>query len=201
MIAISRPPVCAEPEHEQFLVMLPLINRLAKQAFRNQHTERRNDLVQEVVAKSFVAYARLVELGKQSIAYATPLANFAIRQVLGGRRAGCRQRRNDVMSDCPTAPRTLQLAAIIDDESGELREVLCEDHRAGPAETAAARIDITNWLQSLPRRNRQIARALGNGESTQDVASRFRVSPARVSQLRREFERSWCVRQGELPGC
>ena len=118
MIAIVKLPLCAAPEHEQFLVMLPLITRLAKQAFRNQHTERRNDLVQEVVAKCYVAFARLVELGKQSIAYATPLANFAIRQVLGGRRAGCRQRRNDVMSDCPTKPTKRRLGIITRQPSG-----------------------------------------------------------------------------------
>jgi DNA-binding NarL/FixJ family response regulator len=79
---------------------------------------------------------------------------------------------------------------VVDGDSGVRHEAICEDHRAGPAEAAAARIDIASWIQSLTRRERRIARALGNGESTQEVAHRFHLSPARVSQLRREFERS-----------
>lgn len=195
MIAIAQPPVCAATEHEQFLSMLPMIVQLARRAFSHYDPERRDDLVQEVVAKAFIAFARLVELGRQSIAYATPLANYAIRQILGGRRAGCRQRRNDLMTDCPTAPCPRHFGVI--DRQGQWHEVLYEDRKAGPAETAAARIDITSWFASLPRRNRQIARALADSETTQEVARRFRVSPGRVSQLRREFEDSWCSRQGE----
>lgn len=39
------------------------------------------DAVQETVASAFVAYARLVKLGKEELAYATPLAQFAVRRV------------------------------------------------------------------------------------------------------------------------
>ncbi len=38
------------------------------------------DAVQEAVASAFVAYARLVRLGKEELAYVTPLAQFAVRR-------------------------------------------------------------------------------------------------------------------------
>jgi hypothetical protein len=38
---------------------------------------------------------------------------------------------------------------------------------------------------------------LAAGERTTDVARRFGVSLARISQLRRELERSWLAFQGE----
>jgi hypothetical protein len=60
-----------------------------------------------------------------------------------------------------------------------------------------ARIDLAGWMQTLPGRNRRIAKALSLGQSTKVVASRFRVSPARVSQLRRELEASWLGYHGE----
>ena len=63
-------------------------------------------------------------------------------------------------------------------------EMLVEDRKAGPAETAAARLDLTAWLRTLTKRNRQIAKALSMGETTGAVARRFDLSPGRVSQLR-----------------
>ncbi len=195
MIAIAKPPVDANDVHEQFLTMLPWITTLARRAFQRFNSERRNDLVHEVIATAYVAFARLVEQGKQDLAYATPLGNFAIRRVLDGRRAGTSMRRNDVMFEArgESGVKLIRRSDRIDD----WHESLVEDHHAGPAETAAARIDLAGWLQSLPSRNRRIAKALSLGESTKDVASRFRVSPARVFQLRRELEASWLVYHGE----
>lgn len=195
MIAFAKPTVRANDVHELFLTMLPWITNLARRAFQRFDSERRNDLVHEVIATAYVAFARLVEQGKQDIAYATPLANFAIRRVLDGRRAGSSMRRNDVMFDA-RGESDIKLIRR-SDRYDEWHEALVEDHHAGPAETAAARIDLAGWLQSLPGRNRRIAKALSLGESTKDVASRFRVSPARVSQLRRELEVSWLGYHGE----
>ena len=84
-----------------------------------------------------------------------------------------------------------------DQETGEWREILVEDRQAGPAETAAARIDVTAWFRLLPTRSRRIAKALARGETTGDVAQMFNVTAARVSQLRRELHDSWQRFQGE----
>jgi FixJ family two-component response regulator len=73
----------------------------------------------------------------------------------------------------------------------EWRQALLEDRRATPAEIAIARIDLADWLRSLSRRNRQIAKTLAMGETTSNVARQFQLSAARVSQIRRELEASW----------
>ena len=73
----------------------------------------------------------------------------------------------------------------------EWRHALLEDRRATPAEIAIARIDVAEWLRSLSRRNRQIAKTLAMGETTSNVARQFRLSSARVSQLRKLLETSW----------
>ncbi len=77
-------------------------------------------------------------------------------------------------------------------------EVLIEDRRAGPAETAASRIDFPAWLKTLSNRNRRIAWKLALGGAAGHVARRFGISDARISQLRRELERSWRAFHGEL---
>jgi len=83
-------------------------------------------------------------------------------------------------------------------DKGEWREVLLEDRRAGPAETAAARIDIGDWFTSLPRKKRRLAENLATGLTTKKAASKFRLSPGRISQVRRELMDSWRAFQGEL---
>jgi hypothetical protein len=80
---------------------------------------------------------------------------------------------------------------------GDWRAALIEDRRAGPAEIAAARIDLAAWFRSLSRRNRWIAKSLATGESTCGVAKQFNLSSARISQLRGELEASWLDFQGD----
>jgi len=60
-----------------------------------------------------------------------------------------------------------------------------------PAERAALRIDFAAFLRSLSLRELAILVALASGERTLDVAKRFRLTPGRVSQLRREFHEQW----------
>jgi hypothetical protein len=77
------------------------------------------------------------------------------------------------------------------------REILIEDRHAGPAETAAARIDIGLWFATLPRKKRRIAETLATGLTRKAAARKFRLTAGRISQLRREFMDAWSEFQGE----
>ena len=185
--------------HDKFLCLLPSIRRQARFAFRTARHEQKEELVAEVVANSFSAFARLAERGKQDLAYAGPLALYAIRQVRAGRRVGGSRGTRDILS-----PRVIAREGLIrvpmyerDQETGAWREFLIEDRTAGPADTAAARIDFAAWFRSLVRRQRRIARTLAHGETTSTVARMFGVSAARVSQVRSELADSWAAFQGE----
>ena len=78
-----------------------------------------------------------------------------------------------------------------DPQNGVWEELLLEDRKAGPAATAAARLDLRAWLRTLSKRNRQIARALAVGETTNAVAQQFGLSAGRISQLRNLFRAHW----------
>ena len=80
---------------------------------------------------------------------------------------------------------------VFDERTGEWKETLLEDRKAGPADTAAARIDIAAWLETLPKEKRRIAALLATGETTKRTARRFRLSPGRISQLRSELKQAW----------
>ena len=82
--------------------------------------------------------------------------------------------------------------------SGDWKEILVEDYKAGPSDTAAARIDFAQWLKTLPRRSRRLAERLATGESTSETARLFGISKSRVSQMRSEFRRAWYTFHGEM---
>jgi RNA polymerase sigma factor (sigma-70 family) len=196
MIAIAPTQLspCYQQQHQdKFLEMLPRIRILASRAFGSLGSELKDELIQEVVANVFCAFVRLVHRGKSELAYATPLAKYAIRQALSGRQVGTKANVNDVTSPYAQAACRFVLARLdrFDNDRGEWREVLVEDRRATPADIAAARIDVAEWLLTLPARDRRIAETLAMGKTTSEVASKFGVSPARISQLRGQLRNSW----------
>ena len=184
--------------YAKFLSLLPAIQEQARFAFRKENPERRQELTAEVTANCWTAFVRLVERGLLEVVYPTPLAQYAIKQVRDGRRVGAKLNVRDVSSEyCQARKRiTVERLDHFDERNGEWNEVLIEDRHAGPAETATARIDIADWFARLPRHKRRIAQTLAMGEATKRTARRFRVTPGRISQMRRELQQAWQEFQG-----
>ncbi|HUY32242.1 MAG TPA: hypothetical protein VMV69_05630 [Pirellulales bacterium] len=184
--------------HAGFVALLPVIHSQLRYAFRGLPPETREEAIQESLANAAATYARLYEQGKADIAYATPLAKFAVRQYCAGRRVGGQLNRNDVMSHYAQQHHGIVVERLDRrDPSGAWREVLVEDKTCTPAETAAARIDFGDWLSRLCRRDRGVATTLATGETTCDTARQFGLTAGRVSQLRSELKRNWQAFQGE----
>ena len=185
--------------HNRFLAMLPAIETHARLAFRHLDPEAREDAVQETIANALVAFVRLVQLQKTDVAYPSALARYAVAQIHDGRRVGNRLNVRDVLSPYAQKQKGIQVERIdrFDEEEGQWVEAVIEDDRTPVPDQAAFRCDFPTWLDSLSRRNRRIAQALSVGHTTSEVAKRFRVSPGRVSQLRREMHQSWQDFHGE----
>jgi hypothetical protein len=192
---IATLPVCSEANRTaepDFLEMLPTIRRAATYAFRHLRRAMREDLVAEVIANSFAAFRRLIARGKAALAYPTVLAKFAIKQVREGRRVGAKLNILDARS--PYAQRRKgfsveQLPATT--KHSRWQELVVEDRHASPAEVASFKIDFAAWLKRLKRAKRQIVLRLVAGDTTSEVAGRFKLSLGRVSQLRKELHRDW----------
>ena len=201
MIALLQPDLIDGQQElvpDRFLKLLPQIRRQASVAFRHHRAEARQELIEEVIARAYCAWVRLVQLGKEAVAYATPLAQFAIRRVREGRQVGGGHSVNDVMSLVASRTRGFKVTSLDqhDRSNGNLNQLLVEDRQAGPAETAAARIDVAAWFRTLSKRHRQIAKALALGEPTSAVAKQFGLSAWRISQLRLWFREHWERFQG-----
>jgi hypothetical protein len=187
------PRTLGEPAwHGPFLALLPAIQRHARWAFRQLRAHERQEAVQAVSAYAAMAFARLFEAGKADVAYATPLARFGVRQHRAGRSIGGRINSLDVASAACQRRRGF---AIEPSDAWQL--TLVEDRRATPAELAALRIDMADWLQTLSPRDRELASVLAVGEPPSVAARKFRVSRGRISQLRRKLHESWRLFMGE----
>jgi hypothetical protein len=187
--------------HASYLAMLPTIERYATMAFAHLDAEAREDRVQSVIGNTFVAYARLAQLGKLDIAYPSALARYAVAQVRAGRRLGSCMNANDVLSEHARRHKGVKVRRLEDlsedqDQEG-WKQVVLEDHRTPVPDQAAFRIDFAAWLDTHTDRRRRIAQALAVGHSTTEVSRKFGVSAGRISQMRRKFARSWRRFHGE----
>jgi hypothetical protein len=185
---------------ERFLQLLPRVRAQAQSRFGRLAPEAREDAVAEVIASALVSYARLVALGQEDRAYATPLARYAVAQFRVGRRVAVQLNGCDVLSDYCVRKKGLSVERLdrFDNQSRDWKELIVEDGRSTPAEVAATRLDFGAWLESLPKRTRRMAEVLATGETTGRVAAMFDLSASRVSQLRRELHDAWRVFQGEV---
>ncbi len=186
---------CPSPRWHRIFVarFLPATVARAKYAFRHLRGQDYQDAIQETIANALVAFVALVRRGKMSIAYPTVLARYATAQVADGRRVGSSLNVHEVLSGYAQRLKNFKVESLDHrDEEGQWQEAVVQDTRSVPvSDTVAFRVDFADWLCSLPRRNRRIAESLSLGHTTCDVAKRFNVSPGRVSQLRREFAKSW----------
>jgi hypothetical protein len=204
MIAIAEPTTSVTTQdsgqvtHEQFLAFLPRIRRHAELSFRRLDPAAREDSVAEAVAYAWWAFRRLAELDRLSLAYPSALARYGVSRVRDGRSIASRTNARDVLSPRCRRTKHVLIERLYHREQDGWREVLVEDHRVGPAQTAMMRLDFASWLSTLSHRDRQVAQVLAGGESGLLAAQRFGVAPSRISQLRRKLYVLWLAFQGEL---
>jgi hypothetical protein len=183
-----------------FLAHLPRFLAHARFAFRRVDCpETRADRVAETLALAWKHFAALARRGKRPERFVTTLALRCTQAVKAGRRLTGSENGGDVLSPVaqvrhgfavgrlPDRDRALECHPLPD----ELTEALTDNTRSAVPEQAAFRLDFPRWRASLRRRDRKILDALAGGERTDDAARQFGISPGRVSQLRREFERGW----------
>ena len=183
-----------------FLAVLPAVRTHARVCFRKLPRNDREEAVAEATASAFASYCSLARRGRLNGVYPSTLATYAVHTVRNDRHVGGSQSSKDVLSPLARRRRRFVLGSLTPPRGeGGWRAVAVEDSRVSPADQAAFNLDFRAWLAGLTRRDRRIINRLAAGEGTTAVAERFGLSPGRVSQLRRSFERSWTQFQGTRP--
>jgi hypothetical protein len=182
--------------HKQFEALLPKLKEAAGFAFRRRKPEDREAAIAAVCAAAWSAWCGLIKRGKNPLEVGpSGILTNAIRYVRNGRRVGnrgCGRGRMDPWhwkAQQRDGFRIVSLASAQHD--GEWRARIANDHRSTPADKAAFLIDFQTWLGRLSERRRQAAELLALGFGTLEVAKQVGLSPAAISQGRRELGRSW----------
>lgn len=173
-----------------FLAMLPQIETIAERAFRHQAHELRDELRAEVVALAFVAFRRLVEVGKVSLAFPSPLARYAIAQVRDGRSVSGPVNSRDVLSfACRRRDRVC--VESLSNRTGVALDALADGKRTPLADRVAFRLDFGAWFNNLSERCKALVVFLAVGNSPSAAARRWKISRGRISQLRCALGVAW----------
>ena len=147
---------------QQFTAHLPAVEDAARYAFRRRRWQDREEAVAEATAAASSAWHGLIGKGKDPLAVGvTGIANNAIRYVRNGRRVGntsCGPGAMDVFRKAQKA-RDFKVVSLDSNDQfipgslvGTWKEWLACDHRVGPADAAAFRVDFEGWLAGLPER-------------------------------------------------
>jgi hypothetical protein len=190
-----------EQLHATFLAILPRIELHGRVYFRHKDANAREELVAEMVGLCWKWYVRLVERGKDPTAFVSALATFAARAVSSGRRVCGQERSKDVLSPSAQKRHGFVVEKLPDYSTlagTSLEEALIENTATPVPEQVSFRLDFPQWRLTRSYRDRQMIDRMLLGERTLDLSAQFGVSPARVSQLRREFHDDWRRFCGEL---
>jgi hypothetical protein len=180
---------------ELFLALLPQIERHGRIVFRHlKCPQTKADAIQEMVALAWKWFLNLAERGKDASKFPSALATFAARAVCSGRRLCGMDPGKDALS--PRAQQRHQFTTGILREGrgldGTLLEEALHDNTQTPVdEQVCFRLDFPAWLLTRTDRDCRMVLDLMQGERTLDVSRKFGTTPARISQLRREFKEDW----------
>jgi len=196
--------------------VLPRIETHAEVSFRGLRCHhQKEEFLAEMVALAWRWFLRLIEKGKDPLAFPTALATYAARAVKSGRRLTGQERSKEVLSPVARHKHGIKVEPLpsstrrpYDDFYGDVHgqqdldafeERLKDNTMTPPPDAAAFRIDFPSWLKTRTERDRRIIEDMMQDERTLDLARKHGISPARVSQLRREFMDDWNRFCGEYP--
>ena len=189
--------------HARFLAICQRIETHARIYFRNVRCRiKRADYIAETIALAWKWFKRLAQKGKDATQFALALAIYAARAVKSGRRVTGQLKARDVMSEIAQQRHGFYVGKVPDFSTlseNPLAEALIDNIHSPVPDQVQFRIDFPSWLQTRTYRDRRIIGEMMTGERTLDLSKKYGISPARVSQLRREFHDDWTRFCDELP--
>jgi len=189
--------------HQQFESALPVLQKKFRYLFRRRWRDC-DDLIAEAYACAWKAWRGLVVKGRDPVAVGlSGIAAYAARHAKKGRLIGRGRTGGGRHKMSVDHRRAMKLGAyrVVSLETGPTerndygpaawRDWVAIDHRMGPADAAAFRLDFESWLASLPDWRRRTAELLLENRGTGEVAGQIGVTPAAVSQARSWLENSY----------
>lgn len=177
--------------NQRFQDILPQIRNCAEFAFRRLKHADREDAIQDVIAQCYFTFGRMAREGGQDRVFPTVLARFAIRRYRSGRRASGTVTKQDSGLAITERDDGDQVRGRSHCRSSRWWEFLVEDRRTPVPDQVSLRVDFPAWLSQLSLCQRRVAEMFVSGDRPVEVARAMRVSPARISQIRKGLREDW----------
>ena len=162
-----------------FVQRLPMLQKMARIHFRYLPPEAKQESITNAVGLAWKFFYTLFRKGRsEEQGILNSCMRFAIRQTRAGRTPqGC-PRKKDVL-----APRWIGPTRLDDFDPEQFVG------RCTPIpEQVSFRVDVPEFLGTLNKRQRKMAVDLAGGMSTSECAAKYKLSPGRISQFRKEFK-------------
>ncbi|HEV3168050.1 MAG TPA: hypothetical protein VGZ22_28870 [Isosphaeraceae bacterium] len=173
--------------HDAFQAKLPAIQRSASYFFRHLTPQRKQDAMDEAAAAAWKLWHGMIRKGTDPTEVtAAALAHWACCHVRRDSRVSCERGGGRGKRDLFHAKSGAKPIAY-----SELKDYYIADRRAAIPDIVATKLDFASWLLTRSERDRQVCLALASGAATSEVAEQFKISAARVSQIRCEARASW----------
>ena len=170
--------------------ILPILNRTVPRVVNPTDSEDSEELVEDTIATAAEMLQSLEKAGRKIPARS--VAFYSIQRAKSGRRAyqsGAADPLSPVFRTRNTSA-IIPIDAPISSEGEGAHRAMTDFIASGiedPSETALRRIDWENFLGTLAGREKQILACIADGWRNMDIAKRFKVTPARITQLKREI--------------
>ena len=189
--------------HDRFEVIRRAVETHGRFAFRHLPCPgRRDDAVAEMVAIAWKWFLRIIASGRDPADFPKALARFAARAVRSGRRLAGQEKPHDILSPRAQFRGGFRVEPLpwydTDAEENLALDALRDNHTTPPPDQAHFRLEFPRWVATYSPRDRSLLLELMRGERTLDVATKFGLTPGRVSQMRREFCSDWARFCGEI---
>jgi hypothetical protein len=179
----------------RFMALLPRIQTHAGIYFRYiRCPDRKADLIAETIAVAWRWFRRLAAKGKSVDEFKAAFATIAARHVRSGRRLCGMEKAKDAMSPLAQQRRGFTVGSLPRHsllKSNILDDALVDNTQTEVPEQVAFRVDFPEWLSTWARKDRKLIDELMLGGRTKDVAEKVKLTPARISQKRREYLADW----------
>jgi hypothetical protein len=150
-------------------------------------------------------FIRMAQRGKDAGEFISTFNTFLACAVKSGRRIAGRNKAKDPMCEFTQRRHGFEVQSLptlasgsagrlhsLNGEEDDAFEERLRDNTVTPVpDQAAFRIDWPAWLTTRGHRDRRIIAALVRGQQARDISRNLGLSPARLSQLRRQFQQDW----------
>jgi hypothetical protein len=181
--------------HVAFMRIVPQIERHARIGFRGVRCPvTKGDRIADTIALAWKWFKRLADRGEDGTQFTAALARYAVRAVRSGRRVTGQLKAKDVLNELTQQRHSFTVGKLPDFATlseNPLQDALIDNTASPVPDQVQFRLDFPAWRGLHCRRDRRLIDAMAQRERTLDLAKQFKLSPARISQLRRAFQESW----------